>query len=105
VAVASPEWSAATGEARRLWETRHQRGDIDERAVAAKVVFVGGRSLIVEAEGVRLTFSFDTRAFDRQQLVLVSRWFKTAAGTPGALRLTQGQTAWSFDPRGQLLPG
>jgi hypothetical protein len=95
-------WRDAAARAGDLWKNRHQRGDIDERSVAATVVFVGSNLATVDAEGVRLTFRFDTRSFNRNLPVSVSGWYSTAAGTRAAMRLKNGEITWNFDQRGQL---
>ncbi|HEY1954166.1 MAG TPA: hypothetical protein VGH28_01100 [Polyangiaceae bacterium] len=94
------EWKAAASRAKEIWETRHVRGAIDDRAVPAKVVFVGAKLLVVEAEGTRVTFHFDTANFDRSAPAAVSGWFTTPAGTRSATKLTNGTRSWSFDFRG-----
>lgn len=102
-AQATPAWRAAEKRARELWQGRHARGDVEERPVPATVVFVGGKLLMVDADGARLTFRFDTGAFDRTQPVSVSGWCRTAAGTSVATRLTCGCRTWTFDLRGELV--
>ena len=76
--VASTErfWQDAAVRAAELWKTRHMRGEVDDRSVVANVVFVGSNLVSVDAEGVRLTFRFDTSAFDRGQPTSV--WAGTA---------------------------
>jgi hypothetical protein len=97
-------WREAIARAKAHWERRHLRGEINDRVVKADIVFVGAQILMVDAEGARLTFRFDTKELDRSQPVSVTRWFKTPAGTVGALRLVNGSKAWDFDARGELKP-
>lgn len=103
--VASTEqfWQDAAVRAAELWKTRHMRGEVDDRPVVANVVFVGSNLLSVDAEGVRLTFRFDTSSFNRNLPASVSGWYSTPAGTRAATSLTNGATTWRFDQRGQLV--
>lgn len=94
----------AVARAKSHWDGRHQRGAIEERSVTGTIVFTGAQLLMVEADGVRLTFRFDTSELDRAQPLSVSRWFKSPAGTPGALRLVSGRKTFDFDERGQRVP-
>lgn len=102
-AAAEPAWQAAVARARALWESRNVRGEIEDREVPAKVVFVGAGLVTVDAEGVRLTFRFDTSPFDRAQPVAVSGWYTTPASTRVAGVLINGARRWRFDPQGKLI--
>lgn len=99
----TPEWRAAAERARAIWETRHVRGAIEDCPVEATIVFVGAKLLVVQADGARVTFHFDTSGFDRGAPVFVSGWFRTPAGTRGATKLGNGAREWNFDFRGQLV--
>lgn len=94
----------AIARAKSHWDRRLQRGPIDERAVPATIVFAGAQLLMVEADGVRLTFRFDTKELDRSKPLQVARWYTSPAGTPGALQLVSGAQVWNFDERGQRVP-
>ncbi len=96
----TPEWKAATARAKEIWETRHVRGAIEERPVPAKVVFVGAKLLVLEADGARITFHFDTSKLDRSAPMSISGWFETPAGTRSATKLLNGPRTWTFDFRG-----
>ncbi len=100
---AEPTWQSAIERSALLWQQRHVRGELDARPVLARVVFMGANLLSVEADGKRLTFRFDTRAFDRETAIFVSDWYRTPAGTCVASSLTDGTTTWRFDPRGALI--
>jgi hypothetical protein len=95
-------WLAAKHRAGQLWRTRHSRGDVDHRAAPARVIFVGANLVMLDADGVRLTFRFDTRAFDRGAAISVSGWFLTPAGTRRATQLNAGDKSWTFDVAGAL---
>jgi hypothetical protein len=96
-------WRSAVERSAELWRTRHVRGELDERSAAATVVFVGSQLVSVDADGARLTFRFDARAFDRALPVSVSGWHRTPAGTRVARKLTNGATTWTFDFDGKLV--
>jgi hypothetical protein len=95
-------WHLRAG-ARTLWQSRHLRGDVDERQSAATVIFVGPSLVLLEADGTRLTFRLDTGSFDPAQPTLVSGWYRTAAGTRVATKLCNGSTTWTFDQQGWLI--
>jgi hypothetical protein len=102
-AAATVEWNESVTRAKRVWENRHIRGEIDERVAPATVVFVGASLVTVEADAVRLTFRMDTKELDPGRPVSVARWFKTSAGSLRALRLINDTRSWEFDVRGQLV--
>lgn len=98
-----PSWTEARERASELWRTRHSRGPIDDRSDPATVVFVGARLVTVNAAGERLTFTFDTKDFDRTAPLSVSGWIVTPAGTKRATRLTSGGRTWELDERGKAV--
>jgi hypothetical protein len=98
-----PGWVNAATRAAELWGSRAMRGEVDDPSVAAAVVFVGANLVIVNADGERLTFRFDTRDFDRTASISVSGWYLTPAATRRALRLTSGRMTWHFDPNGAFV--
>jgi hypothetical protein len=102
-AATEPTWVRARARAAELWRTRHVRGEVDERRVAASIVFVGERLVTVDADGQRHTFRFDTKTFDRNAAVTVSGFVLTPAATSKATRLTSGTTTWQFDASGSLV--
>jgi hypothetical protein len=103
IASADPRWQGAVVHAAELWRTRHMRGAVEDRPVSATVVFLGSKLLTVDADGVRLTFRFETSSFDRTKPISVSDWHETPAGTRAAMKLTNGASTWRFDQRGQLV--
>ena len=96
-------WLAAAERAAELWMTRHTRGEVNHQVVPATVIFVGSKLVTVDADGVRLTFRFDTRAFDRSAPVSVSGCYLTPAGTRKATQLAAGSNTWTFDLSGTLV--
>jgi hypothetical protein len=101
-ASAEPGWRQAVANAAALWKTRHLRGPIEDRLVAATIVFLGANLLTVEADGLRLTFRLPTNLLDQSLPLSVTGWYGTPAGTRVATTLTNGPNVWRFDHRGEL---
>ena len=101
-AAQEPAWRAAVERAADLWHRRHVRGELDDRAIPAQVVFVGSQLLLLDCDGERHTFKLDTRGFDRAQPVSLAGWYRTPAGTRVATRLINGQKEWRFELDGSL---
>jgi len=101
-ASAEPSWRQAVAHGAALWKTRHLRGPVEDRPVAATIVFLGANLLTVEADGLRLTFRLPTNRLDQSLTLSVSGWYGTPAGTRVATTLTNGPNVWRFDYRGEL---
>ncbi|MFL5321269.1 MAG: hypothetical protein ACJ790_16535 [Myxococcaceae bacterium] len=102
-AADSPSWKAAAARSEELFRTRFMRSDLEERPSEGKFVFVGAALAVIEADGERLTFKFDTTLIDRSKPPMVSGWWKTPAGTKQASTLTVGEVTLNFDQSGALL--
>ncbi|MBS2032006.1 MAG: hypothetical protein JST54_29175, partial [Deltaproteobacteria bacterium] len=98
-------WREAPAVARELWAKRAMRSEVEDRPVSGKLVYVGASVAIVEAEGVRHTFRFDTSRVDRSASVTLADWFTTPAKTQQPMRLTIGALSLRFDQRGNLVEG
>jgi hypothetical protein len=101
-ASTEPGWQQAARQGATLWKTRHLRGPLEERPVAATVVFLGPNLLTVEADGIRLTFRLPTNKLDQALALSVSGWYGAPAGTRIATTLMNGPNVWRFDHRGEL---
>jgi hypothetical protein len=99
----TPAWQGAAQRARDLWTNRGVRSESVDRPVPGKFTFVGVALAVVEADGKRFTFRFDTSRIDRSSTPIISGWWMTPARTQQPSTLTVGATTWHFDSRGDLV--
>jgi len=102
-ANASAIWQRAAADREQLERTKNVANERGPELIKGTVVFRGAQLLLVQADGIRFTFKFDTSWLPDTKDVVVGELWESWSGGVSARKLKVGSAVVIFDYDGRVL--